>query len=550
MHDVIYPNGIAYDPEEVELIRNFKFPDKVKIIVPTSQKEPQSWSYSLNIPSYGWNQRTFDETKGMAWRKGQGGFGVEGRPHATVRTKWSIDNIWLRKMFELDKGNLVNPHLRVCYDKDAEVYINGELAAKLSGFQQVSYKLVPLSQRARAALKKGQNVIAVHAHKPIETLAGQFIDVGIVDIVTSDASGGAVADESEPVKVDPGMPWSKEKVWAWYKNISPIKGCSYIPRTAVNTLEMWQKETFDPATIDQELGWAQKAGYNSVQVFLPYTVWQDQPHDFMNRLDEFFSIADKHGISCMPVLFDDAYFSGKLEPVLGKQDKALVGVFNGGWVPSPGYSMVLDQSQWPDLEKYVKTIASRYKDDKRVLIWNVYNKPGPYLDSTTSFPLAKAALGWIRQVNPIQPVTVSVWENQESKQFLKMSDVVSIDDYDENNFKEFFTGSYRDCKRPIIVTDFLMRTVRENCKDRLALFSEYNVGWYNWGLVAGRTQNYHFIRFTEDGGTPKAERLPSYFRPTPFLQIHDVFWQDGTPYDPEEIELIKKFSFSELRQDI
>ena len=270
----------------------------------------------------------------------------------------------------------------------------------------------------------------------------------------------------------------------------------------------------------------------------------------MNRLDEFLAIADKHGISCMPVLFDDACFSGKLEPVLGKQDKAIVGVFNGGWVPSPGYSMVLDQSQWPDLEKYVKTIASRYKDDKRVLIWNVYNKPGPYLDSTTSFPLAKAALGWIRQVNPTQPVTISVWENQESKQFLKMSDVVSIDDYDGNNFKEFFTDCYRNCKRPIIVTDFLMRTVRENCKDRLALFSEYNVGWYNWGLVAGRTQNYHFIRFTEDGGKSKAERLPSYFRPTPFLQIHDVFWPDGTPYDPEEIELIKKFSFSELRQDI
>jgi hypothetical protein len=115
----------------------------------------------------------------------------------------------------------------------------------------------------------------------------------------------------------------------------------------------------------------------------------------------------------MWVLFDDCVFAaGKKEPYLGKQGDTEPGV--SLWTASPGHKAVTDRTVWPDLEKYVKTIASRYKDDKRVLIWNVYNKPGPYLDSTTSFPLARATLAWIRQVNPTQPVTVSVWENREA----------------------------------------------------------------------------------------------------------------------------------------
>ncbi|HJN66738.1 MAG TPA: hypothetical protein QF761_11080, partial [Pirellulales bacterium] len=40
--------------------------------------------------------------------------------------------------------------------------------------------------------------------------------------------------------------WSKEKAWNWYNKVSPIVGCNYLPRTAVNMTEMWQRESFDP----------------------------------------------------------------------------------------------------------------------------------------------------------------------------------------------------------------------------------------------------------------------------------------------------------------
>ena len=37
---------------------------------------------------------------------------------------------------------------------------------------------------------------------------------------------------------------------------------------------MWQADTFDPKTIDRELGWAQGLGMNTVRVFLHDLAWE------------------------------------------------------------------------------------------------------------------------------------------------------------------------------------------------------------------------------------------------------------------------------------
>jgi hypothetical protein len=99
-----------------------------------------------------------------------------------------------------------------------------------------------------------------------------------------------------PAADQPGEQWTKEKAWNWYARLTPVVGCNFLPRTAVNTVEMWQEETFDPETIDEELGWARNAGYNSARVFLQYAVWKDDPNGFKQRLERFLSIASKHEI--------------------------------------------------------------------------------------------------------------------------------------------------------------------------------------------------------------------------------------------------------------
>ena len=85
--------------------------------------------------------------------------------------------------------------------------------------------------------------------------------------------------------------WPEEKAWNWYRQVPWLRGFNYIPSTSINTTEMWQAETFDPATIDRELGLAESLGFNSVRVFL---------HDLPYKDDALI-----YGIHEVPVTWED-----------------------------------------------------------------------------------------------------------------------------------------------------------------------------------------------------------------------------------------------------
>jgi len=150
-------------------------PPVVKTIVPTSQRQGQTWRYTTSKPRDGWQRAGFDDSD---WQKGKGGFGTEGTPGAIVGTEWKILDIWLRRTFELKSKKLSRPQLLIHHDEDAEVYINGRLIAKLDGYTS-SYVQVRLDEKARRALKVGSNCLAVHC---TQTTGGQYIDVGLVDV--------------------------------------------------------------------------------------------------------------------------------------------------------------------------------------------------------------------------------------------------------------------------------------------------------------------------------------------------------------------------------
>jgi hypothetical protein len=67
---------------------------------------------------------------------------------------------------------------------------------------------------------------------------------------------------------------------------------------------MWQADSFDPKRIDLELGWAEGLGMNTMRVFLHDLLWQQDAEGFKRRLDQFLTIAAKHKIKPMFVLFD------------------------------------------------------------------------------------------------------------------------------------------------------------------------------------------------------------------------------------------------------
>ncbi len=219
--------------------------------------------------------------------------------------------------------------------------------------------------------------------------------------------------------------WSEQKANEWYARQPWLVGSNYIPASAINELEMWQADTFDPAEIDKELGWAESLGMNTMRVFLHDLLWQEDAVGFQKRLDQFLAIAAKHHIRPLLVLFDSCWDPA---PRLGKQREPIPGVHNSGWVQSPGDEALADPAQVPHFRAYVQGVVGGFAKDDRILGWDLWNEPDNAGGGNYSHPglaasekaarvavLLSQVFAWAREVNPTQPLTSGLWDNDISQ---------------------------------------------------------------------------------------------------------------------------------------
>ena len=166
--------------------------------------------------------------------------------------------------------------------------------------------------------------------------------------------------------------WTAAEANRWYAEQPWMVGSNYTPATAINQLEMWQADSFDPTTIDRELGWAQGLGMNVERVFLHNLLWEQDAAGFKRRIDTFLSIADKHHVRIVFVLFDSCWDP---DPRIGPQHPPIPGVHNSGWVQAPGAARLADASRYAKLESYVRDVVGTFHDDRRIFAWDVWNEP-------------------------------------------------------------------------------------------------------------------------------------------------------------------------------
>ncbi len=334
----------------------------------------------------------------------------------------------------------------------------------------------------------------------------------------------------------PSGQWSAQKAKNWYTQQPWLVGCNFSPSTAINQLEMWQADTFDPDTIDRELGWAASIGMNTARVYLHDLLWTQDSEGFLERIDLFLDICKKHNIRPMFVLFDSCW---NPHPKLGKQPEPKPHLHNSGWVQSPHIDVIKNPERIDTLEPYVKGVLGRFKDDVRVLMWDLYNEPGNKQEDHESLVLLKKVFKWARQVNPSQPLTTGLWEgdwqkdklSELNKYMLDHSDVITFHAYHGlDRTKEKF-NNLKPYGRPLLCTEYMARTVGSMFTEHLPYFKENHIGAYNWGLVAGKTQTQY-----------PWESLRKDFTAEPEVWFHDIFRPDGTPYDTAEIELFKKLT--------
>lgn len=343
--------------------------------------------------------------------------------------------------------------------------------------------------------------------------------------------------------------WTPAAAADWYAKQPWLVGSNYIPSTAINELEMWQADTFDPQRIDTELGWAQGLGMNTMRVFLHDLLWEQDPAGFKKRIDTFLRIANKHKIRPMFVLFDSCWDPA---PKLGKQRAPRPGVHNSGWVQSPGADALKDPSQYPRLEAYVKGVVGAFANDKRILAWDIWNEPDNANGSSYGkieapnkaklvLKVLPQAFAWARWAHPIQPLTSGVWKGDWStpdkldameRVQLESSDVISFHNYDKPSEFEKRILWLRQYGRPILCTEYMARGNGSTFQGTLPVAKKYKVAAYNWGLVAGKTQTY----------LPWDSWQHPYTDRKPAVWFHEVFRTDGQPYRPAEVEFIRKIT--------
>jgi Cellulase (glycosyl hydrolase family 5) len=340
--------------------------------------------------------------------------------------------------------------------------------------------------------------------------------------------------------------WSEGKANEWYAKEPWLVGSNYIPANAINQLEMWQANTFDPKRIDRELGWAQSLGFNTMRIFLHDLLWEQDSKGFQSRINTFLTLADKHHIKILFVLFDSCWDPN---PKLGKQREPKPGVHNSGWVQSPGAAALLDPAQYPRLEAYVKGVVGAFGKDSRVLGWDLWNEPdnknvGSYGtdEPPQKVELVNALLQkvyvWCRAAGATQPLTSGLWEgdwssadklNATQKIQLHLSDVISFHNYDDPQSFQQHIEWLLNYRRPILCTEYMARGNRSTFEGTLPIAKKYHVAGYNWGFAAGKTQTY---LPWDSWKNPYVDRQPEVW-------FHDIFRADGQPYSQKEVDFLR-----------
>jgi Glycosyl hydrolase family 10 len=374
---------------------------------------------------------------------------------------------------------------------------------------------------------------------------GQFFQIDVVSAVAR--TGGAARNDVPPWSgaTAPSERWSVERANLWFARRGWRVGVNYVPSTAVNQLEMWQKDTFDPATIDRELGWAESFGFTSVRVFLHDLAWKQDPAGFYGRMDQFLSLAEKHRIGTMFVIFDGVW---NPNPRAGKQPKPRPYLHNSGWVQSPGAEILGNPARHEELEPYVKGVVERFKDDPRIDLWDVFNEPDndnriSYKDlevpnkAEVARRLLEKTFRWAREAHASQPLTAGPWLTDFGdpealspidRAMIEDSDVITFHNYAKPEDMRKRVDNLRRYRRPILCTEYMARPVGSTFDPILGYLAGEHVGAYSWGFVEGKSQTIYPWDSWEKKYTAK-----------PRVWFHDIVRADGVPYDPKEASYIR-----------
>ena len=349
-------------------------------------------------------------------------------------------------------------------------------------------------------------------------------------------------------------PWTKEKAWEWYNAQPWIRGCNYMPASAANRLDMWQEygsgERF--GEMDRELALAESIGFNTVRVLLEengFGAWYYEHDDFMRNFEKFLTLCGKHKIRAIVGLGNDCSRPKPLWsiPKPGPQpcDWGYHGARrqsqHGSFPGMTGYIAADDPELKPKFFKMCEEVMAKYREDDRILFWNIWNEPGNNGRDKVSAPLVREMFELAWRTGVTQPCAADIWDERMEPSMdtakgvaASLSDIISYHSYQPLAGQiEFAKRIKAKFGRPMVNTEWLARILGCDVQDCYPFFAQERIGCTCWGFVAGKYQTYEpwesMWRQIEKGGG-ETYRMTKWF--------HDLYRPSFRPYDPEEIRVI------------
>ena len=366
-------------------------------------------------------------------------------------------------------------------------------------------------------------------------------------------------------------PWPKEKAWAWYNAQPWMRGCNYMPASAANYTDMWQAQGSEARfeEMDRELALAEETGFNTMRIILHeqgFGVWYADHDGFMDRFERMLALLDRHGMRAIVLLGNDCSRPKEFWrlPAPGVQPNewgyhgGRKASQHGSFPEAVGYTVLDDPELGPKFFDFCRELLAKYRADGRIAFWNVWNEPGSANRGPLTVVHMRKLFELCWEMDVTQPLAADVWvdrygmgfapdetpskarADREAVQKLagELSDIISYHCYHPYEEQVKLIRDLRSFYgRPLVNTEWLARTSHCDVFDCYPLFYIEKVGAVNWGFVAGRYQTYEphesTWRDVERGNGDKYD-MTKWF--------HDLYRPSFRPYDPKEIDLIKKFN--------
>ena len=250
-----------------------------------------------------------------------------------------------------------------------------------------------------------------------------------------------------------------------------------------------------------------------MRVFLHDLLWQQDAAGFHNASTHSSTIAAKHHIKLLFVLFDSVLGSKSRNSASSAPHAPASTIPDG--CKAPARKRLQDPSQYPRLEAYVKGVVGAFANDQRILGWDVWNEPDntndgnyqpiPQIKSNSSPNFLPQVFAWARSRHPIaashqRPLAGRLGSRRKTSPPSRAN---------KSNFPtsspSTTTASPRSSRaassrsqpyhRPLLCTEYMARGNGSTFQGTLPVAKKYNVGAINWGLVEGKTQTDSAVGF-------------------------------------------------------